>query len=51
MEVFDMYFATIVSMAIHPGYARDNVKQMTLEDCAEKAAEMIEIRKNYTGEK
>jgi len=48
MEVFDVYFATIVGMAIHPGYSRENVKQLTLKECAEVAAEMIQIRQKYT---
>jgi hypothetical protein len=52
MEVFDMYFATVVGMAIHPGYSRDNVKQLTLEECAEVASKMVAIRKQYLeGEK
>ena len=51
MEVFDMYFASLVGITLHPGYNRDNAEPLTLEDCADKAAEMMEIRKKYTGEK
>ena len=47
MGVFDIYFASLVSMAMHPGYNRENVTQPTLEDCAEKAQEMIAIRDKY----
>lgn len=50
LGVFDMYFASLVSMADHPGYSRDNVEQPTLEDCAEKAQQMIEIRRKYVTE-
>jgi hypothetical protein len=47
LGVFDIYFATLVGMAMHPGYSRDNVTQPTLEDCAEKAQAMIAIRHKY----
>jgi hypothetical protein len=47
LDVFDMYFASLVSMAMHPGYNRDNVTQPTMEECAEQAQEMIEIRHKY----
>jgi hypothetical protein len=47
LDVFDMYFASLVSMAKHPGYNRDNVTQPTMEECAEQAQEMIEIRHKY----
>lgn len=45
--VFDMYFATLVGISAHPGYSRDNVVQPTIEQCAETAAKMIEIRNQY----
>ena len=47
LDVFDMYFASLVSMAMHPGYSRDNVTQPTMEYCAEQAHEMMEIRNKY----
>ena len=50
LGVFDIYFATLVGMAIHPGYSRDNVEQPSLEDCAAKAKEMIDIRQQYVND-
>ena len=54
ISVFDMYFASLVSITLHPGYNRENATQPTLEDCAEMASEMIEVREKYinsTGER
>jgi hypothetical protein len=44
LGVYDIYFATLVGMAIHPGYSRDNVEQPSLQDCSDKAIEMMKIR-------
>ena len=44
LGVYDIYFATLVGMAIHPGYSKDNVTQPSLQDCSDKAIEMMEIR-------
>ena len=51
MEIFDLYFASLVGITLHPGYNRDNATPLTLEDCAKMADEMLEIRKQHTGEK
>ena len=48
IEIFDMYFASLVSITLHPGYNRENAVQPTLEDCAEMAAKMLEVREKYT---
>ncbi len=50
LGVFDIYFATLVGMAIHPGYSRDNVTQPSLEDCAKTAMDMIKVRDKYLPE-
>lgn len=47
LGVFDIYFATLAGIAIHPGYSRDNVTQPTLEECAKMAQDMIEVRNKY----
>ncbi len=44
MEVFDLYFASIVAMQLHPGQNRDNAKPLTLEESAELAQQMLKIR-------
>lgn len=52
LGVFDIYFSTLVGMAAHPGYSRDNVTQPTIEQCAETAKEMLRVRSQYiNGEK
>ena len=53
IEVFDLYFATLVGMSDHPGYSRDNVTQPTIEECAKRAQAMLEVRSKYiqTGDK
>ena len=47
METWDLYFATIVGMQLHPGYARENVKSRSLRECAELATDMMEVRDAY----
>ena len=47
MTVFDMYFASLVSITLHPGYNRENATQPTLEDCADMASKMLEVREKY----
>jgi hypothetical protein len=47
LDVFDMYFISLASMAMHPGYNRENVTQPTMEECAEQAQEMMKIRNKY----
>lgn len=44
--VFDMYFAGIVSMAhCHPGTTRDAGLNLSLDECASKALDMLEVRR------
>lgn len=49
MEAFDIYFASIVSMTLHPGYNRENATPLTLEQAAQLALEMIEVREKCLG--
>jgi len=44
MDRWDMYFASIVAMQYHPGYNREGVAPMSLEECAEVANYMIKER-------
>lgn len=44
VTVWDMYFAGLVSIAMHPGYLRPGTARLSLEDCAELADEMVELR-------
>jgi|GEM_PF-4727577 len=41
MEVFDIYFASIMAMTIHPGFNRDNCEALTIEEAANLADLMI----------
>lgn len=44
MDVWDIYFSGLVSMAVHPGYNREGTKPLTLKDCGIIADEMIKER-------
>jgi hypothetical protein len=43
--VWDLYFAQVVGMNLHPGTTRDNAREMTLEECADLVDKMLEVRK------
>ena len=43
--VFDIFLAGIVSMNLHPGTTRDKPSGRTMEECADIALEMIEMRR------
>lgn len=43
-EAWDVYFATVVGMSVHPGYQREGTDQFTLAQCANLADRMLEYR-------
>jgi hypothetical protein len=42
---FDMYFASIASMQEHPGAGTRGHLKLTLEECLDKALEMVALRR------
>ena len=42
---FDVYFASLMSMQMHPGAGTKEHQKLTLEDCRDVALQMIEIRR------
>ncbi len=42
---FDLFFASIVGMNLHPGAERDGAKRKSLVECATLALHMIEVRR------
>jgi hypothetical protein len=46
---FDMYFASIASMQVHPGAGTKEHRKLTLEECRDMALQMIAIRRAVAG--
>lgn len=42
---FDMYFASITSMQFHPGAGTKEHKQLSLEECRDRALQMVLVRR------
>lgn len=42
---FDMYFASLMAMQVHPGAGTKEHRQLTLEECRDMALQMIAIRR------
>ena len=42
---FDLFFASVVGMNLHPGMERDGAKRRSLNECAMLALNMIEVRR------
>lgn len=43
-QAFDIYFASIKSMANHPGTTRDAAQPKEISECAEEAYRMLLLR-------
>lgn len=43
MEAFHLYFASLASITLHPGYEREGTIRPTLEQLADMALEMVKI--------
>lgn len=49
MNIFDLYFSSIVGWQYHPGQRRDGVF-LSLDECAQIAIQMIRVRNQYIEE-
>lgn len=45
---FDMYFASVVSMQMHPGAGTKEHTKLSLEECRDIALQMVVIRRTVT---
>lgn len=43
---FDMYFASLMSMQVHPGAGTKEHRKLTMAECRDMALQMIEMRRN-----
>lgn len=43
-QLWDIFFSGVVGWQLHPGYGRENVEPMTLEECAELVDAMLKVR-------
>lgn len=44
MDVWDVYFSTLVGWQLHPAHKRYNNLTLTLNECADLADEMVRIK-------
>jgi len=45
--IWDLYYVGVVGWQLHPGYARENVEPLTLNECAELTNNMIKVRRQH----
>lgn len=48
---FDMYFASLCSMQVHPGAGTKEHAKLSLQECADMAMEMIAIRREVIADR
>ncbi len=48
---FDMYFASLCSMQVHPGAGTKEHAKLSLQECADMALEMIAIRREVIADR
>ena len=48
---FDMYFASLCSMQVHPGAGTKDHAKLSLQECADMALEMIAIRREVIADR
>lgn len=49
MNIFDLYFSSVVGWQYHPGNRRDGV-YLSLDECAQIALQMVRVRNEFLGE-
>lgn len=47
MDTFDLYFTSVASFQYHPRASLPGARVLNLEECAEVALRMLEIRKKH----
>ncbi len=50
MDRFDIYYAGLVAMTLHPGFNRPDTITPTIRECANIALAMIEEREKCLGQ-
>lgn len=46
---FDMYFASLCSMQVHPGAGTKEHRKLSLEECKDMAMNMLTMRRDVVG--
>ncbi len=47
MEVYDLYFATLIAWRWHPGYLREGAIRPTLKELADEVDKILEMRQQW----
>jgi hypothetical protein len=49
MDTWDLYFISIFTWQLHPGYCRSPDEKLSAEQCAELTNKLMEVRKKWRG--